>query len=52
VMILGVVFLKESLNWKQWLGGALILAGVILVAMPTAKEDANSAASTDSKIVR
>jgi bacterial/archaeal transporter family protein len=35
VMILGVVFLKESLNWKQWLGGALILAGVILVAMPT-----------------
>ena len=33
-MILGVVFLGESLSGRQWLGGALILAGVLLVAAP------------------
>ena len=29
VMLFGVLFLGESLNWKQCLGGALILAGVL-----------------------
>jgi bacterial/archaeal transporter family protein len=38
VMILGVLFLGEQLNWKQWLGGALIFAGIVLVAMPDRKE--------------
>ena len=33
-MIMGVVFLGETLSLKQWLGGALILAGVLLVASP------------------
>jgi bacterial/archaeal transporter family protein len=41
VMLLGVIFLGEHLTWKQWLGGVLILAGVILVALPSeAKPDA------------
>src|SRR5688572_30209321 len=40
VMLLGVLVLGEHLNWKQWLGGALILAGVILVAMPTSTDKA------------
>ena len=38
VMIMGVVFLGEKLSARQWLGGAAILVGVILVAMPGAKE--------------
>ena len=33
-MLFGVLVLREELGWKQWLGGALILAGVLLVAMP------------------
>ncbi len=37
VMVMGVAFLGESLSWRQWLGGLLILAGVILVALPAAK---------------
>ncbi|HYG75543.1 MAG TPA: EamA family transporter [Planctomycetota bacterium] len=37
VMIFGVAFLGETLNWRQWLGGVLILAGVILVAIPAEK---------------
>lgn len=37
IMITAVLFLGETLNWRQWLGGALILAGVILVAMPAPK---------------
>jgi transporter family protein len=36
VMIAGVMFLGESLNWRQWLGGLLILGGVVLVALPAA----------------
>ena len=32
VMVLAVVFLGEKLSWQQWLGGGLILAGVILIA--------------------
>jgi len=38
IMLLGVVFLGESLNWRQWLGGLFICAGVILVAYPVNKE--------------
>ena len=38
VMIMGVAFLGEKLSARQWLGGAAILIGVILVAMPVAKE--------------
>ena len=34
VMLMGVLFLGESLNVRQWAGGALILAGVLLVASP------------------
>ena len=37
IMVAGVVFLGETLNWRQWLGGLLILAGVLLVAMPSRK---------------
>jgi transporter family protein len=37
IMIAAVLFLGETLNWRQWLGSALILAGVILVAMPAPK---------------
>ena len=38
VMIMGVAFLGEKLSARQWLGGAAILIGVILVAVPAAKE--------------
>lgn len=34
VMLMGVIFLGEKLSPRQWLGGAAILIGVILVAMP------------------
>jgi transporter family protein len=43
IMITAVLFLGETLNWRQWLGGALIVAGVILVAMPTQKPAAAGA---------
>ena len=33
VAIFGVLFLGEALSWKNWAGVALILAGVLLVAM-------------------
>jgi len=39
VMIAGVLFLGEQLNWRQWLGGALILCGVVLVAVPGAAQE-------------
>lgn len=32
VMLFGFLFLKEKLSWPQWLGGFLILIGVLLVA--------------------
>ena len=38
VMVMGVAFLGEKLSARQWLGGAAILIGVILVAVPAAKE--------------
>ena len=41
VMVMGVVFLHEKLSLRQWLGGAAILLGVILVALP-AKESAKN----------
>lgn len=34
VMLLGAAFLGEHLSIKQWAGGALILAGVLLIAIP------------------
>jgi transporter family protein len=48
VMIAGVLFLGEALNWRQWLGGLLILGGVILVALPAAakKEEKTPATTT------
>ena len=33
VAIFGVLFLGEALSWKNWAGVALILVGVLLVAM-------------------
>ncbi len=33
VAIFSVLFLGEALNWKNWAGVALILAGVLLIAM-------------------
>ena len=42
------MFLGESLNYKQWLGGALILAGVLLVAAP-AKTASEAAAPEPAK---
>ena len=38
VMIMGVMFLGEKLDVKQWCGGLLILAGVLLIAWPNAKQ--------------
>jgi transporter family protein len=38
-MLLAVTFLGERLAWYHWLGGALILAGVILVALPIEWEE-------------
>lgn len=34
VMVLGALFLGESLTWTHWLGGLFITAGAILVALP------------------
>jgi bacterial/archaeal transporter family protein len=31
-MVLAVVFLHEQLTWRHWVGGALIVAGTIVVA--------------------
>jgi transporter family protein len=31
-MVLAVLFLHEQLTWQHWAGGALIVAGVILLA--------------------
>ena len=47
VMIMGVAFLGEKLSARQWLGGAAILLGVILVAMPAAKADAIAPATNE-----
>lgn len=33
VMALAALFLGEKLGWQQWLGGALIVAGAVLVAL-------------------
>jgi transporter family protein len=33
-MILAAVFLRESLTWQHWLGGALIVTGTIVLAWP------------------
>lgn len=32
-MVLAALFLGEALTWHHWLGGALIVAGAILVAL-------------------
>ncbi len=31
-MVLGVLFLHEWLTWREWLGGALILTGAVVLA--------------------
>ena len=36
VLVLAAVFLGEKLTWHQWLGGALILAGAIVIALKPA----------------
>ena len=33
VLVLAAVFLGEKLTWHQWLGGALILAGAMVIAL-------------------
>ncbi|HYF48436.1 MAG TPA: EamA family transporter [Planctomycetota bacterium] len=48
VMIAGVLFLGEQLNWKQWLGGVLILCGVLLVASPSKNEETSPGATVAS----
>lgn len=37
VMLMGVLILGEKLNAKQWMGGILILAGVLCIAWPDKK---------------
>jgi bacterial/archaeal transporter family protein len=49
VMIAGVLFLGETLNWKQWIGGGLILCGVLLVASPDKKEETASVHASVAK---
>ena len=39
VMLMGVMFLGEKLTARQWLGGAAILLGVILLALPAKKSE-------------
>jgi len=46
VMLMGVFFLGEKLSVPQWLGGAAILLGVILVALPATRDSKNEV--TDS----
>ena len=36
VIALAAVFLGEKLTWQQWAGGALILAGAIVIALKPA----------------
>ena len=36
VLVLAAVFLDEKLTWHQWLGGALILTGAIVIALKPA----------------
>jgi bacterial/archaeal transporter family protein len=31
-MALAMLFLGEKLNWQQWIGGALIVAGTVVIA--------------------
>jgi transporter family protein len=31
-IVLAVIFLRERLTWHQWLGGALIVAGALVIA--------------------
>jgi transporter family protein len=45
VMLMGALFLREALSLKQWAGGALILAGVLLIAWPNSKPAAEKPAS-------
>jgi transporter family protein len=32
-MVLAVVFLHEKLSWQEWLGGAVIVGGALLIAL-------------------
>ncbi len=36
VLVLAAVFLGERLTWHQWVGGTLILAGAIVIALKPA----------------
>lgn len=49
VMLMGVAFLGEKLTPRQWLGGAAILLGVILVAWPAKSESSAEPASPTEK---
>ena len=49
VMIMGVAFLGEKLSTRQWLGGAAILLGVILVAIPAKKAEVEGPSTTSEK---
>ncbi|MCY3024658.1 MAG: EamA family transporter [Planctomycetota bacterium] len=49
IMVTAVLFLGETLNWKQWVGGALILAGVILVAQKAPEQAASNPPATVAK---
>ena len=33
ILVLAAVVLRESISWQHWLGGALILAGAVVVAL-------------------
>jgi transporter family protein len=35
-MILAALFLHEQLTWRHWLGGALIVAGAVVIALERA----------------
>ena len=32
-MLLAAVFLREHLTWQHWLGGGLIVAGTVVIAL-------------------
>lgn len=49
VMIMGVVFLGEKLSVRQWLGGAAIFVGVILIALPAESKGASVESTVESK---
>ncbi len=36
VLVLAAIFLGEKLSWHQWFGGALILAGAVVIALKPA----------------